>query len=184
MSTHSDFILFSSPPASGKTYWISEFASQTVDEILVISPLRALADECRHKWGDRIRVETPESWLAEQKTSKIVVFDEFHLLFYWGDTFRPSMWECFYALSSACELMVGLTATVSQDTEAELYKFRNCFDKMFWYDHGNQRLKNFPVKYLYLTSRSMMKRLIFQTRPVYHNNVQVFSSINGHLSSG
>jgi superfamily II DNA helicase RecQ len=183
MSQKSEFILLSSPPASGKTYWISEFFAESKEEILVISPLRALADECRNKWGERVRVETPESWLAEKKTSRIIIFDEFHLLFYWGDSFRPSMWECFYALSNSCELMVGLTATVSQEIEEELPKFANCFHKMFWVDHGNQKLKNLPTKYLRLPNRQMMKRFILNSKPSADGVTLIFCGFRQEVMS-
>ena len=45
-----DLIILTSPPASGKTYWISKLQEvEKSDQLLVISPLRALADECREK---------------------------------------------------------------------------------------------------------------------------------------
>ena len=74
-------IVLTSPPASGKTHWISKLKEAKSDQLLVISPLRALADECREKWGDSIQVMTPEEWLGKKTFSETVIFDEFHLFF-------------------------------------------------------------------------------------------------------
>src|SRR5689334_4916886 len=103
-----ELLVLTSPPASGKTFWIESFAETCDKKILVIAPLRALRDECAVKWGEKIIVMTPEEWLLKKITAEIVIFDEFHLHFYWGDAFRPNMWEVFYELSHMASLTILL----------------------------------------------------------------------------
>ena len=135
----SDLLILTSPPASGKTYWISTF-HQSLEErpILVISPLRALADECKNNWPHSITVMTPEEWENKKNDHEIVIFDEFHLFFYWGDTFRFRMWEAFYQIVSGARLTILLTATLSEEIKSEVLNFRNHFDSIRWINCGNQ----------------------------------------------
>lgn len=149
-----------SPPASGKTFWIESFADSTEKEILVISPLRALADECRIRWKEKIIVMTPEEWLLKKTFSEIVIFDEFHLLYYWGDTFRPVLWDVFITLSLEAELVIGLTATFSEEMQDEVILLGAEFENIFWQDFGNQKLKNLPEKYLSLTKDAIGEFLL------------------------
>lgn len=144
-----DLILLTSPPASGKTYWISTLNElKLTDQILVISPLRALADECRLKWGNDILVMTPEEWLGKKTYRDIVIFDEFHLFFYWGDTFRPLMWEVFFEIAQFPQLIFLLTATFSAQMRESVKFFSSQFDRILWLDHGNQCLRYKPFSYI------------------------------------
>ena len=144
-----NLLIFTAPPASGKTYFIGNFLTHLNQIPLVICPLRALADECCAKWGEDCVVMTPEEWLRKKNRSKIVIFDEFHLYFYWGDSFRHSMWEAFYELVMDAELVIFLTATISDPMLEEIKNFSVHFDEIIWIDHGNQKLKNHPKDLLY-----------------------------------
>lgn len=164
MSQH--LLIFTSPPASGKTYWISQYKEILENQtVLVISPLRALRDECLERWGSTIVVMTPEEWVAKKVYSKIVIFDEFHLNFYWGDTFRPLMWEVFYELTTHSELSILLTATLSEEMREHVTQFQTQFDSLTWIDLGNQVLKYDPVEYVKAPSRNWLMRLIEQEEP-------------------
>lgn len=144
-----DLIILTSPPASGKTYWISKLQEvEKSDQLLVISPLRALADECREKWGESILVMTPEEWLSKKTFRRSVIFDEFHLFFYWGDSFRPLMWEVFFEISLSTTRTWLLTATLSEAMRQEICYFSSQFDRILWLDHGNQILKYKPTSYI------------------------------------
>lgn len=157
-------ILMTSPPATGKTYWIYDFWKTSEQaEILVISPLRALADECKAKWPRHIIVMTPEEWMKEKKHCDVVIIDEFHLLFYWGDTFRPLMWEVFFTISLSAKLVLGLTATLSQEMVTDVRDFPH-FDEKIWIDCGNQKLKFKPKKYLKVSSKKLLLKDIFKKR--------------------
>ncbi len=148
-------LLLTSPPASGKTYWIESFFNALDSKsLLVISPLRALADECKHRWPT-ILVMTPEEWTSKKISADVVIFDEFHLNFYW-DSFRPILWEVFFELSTICELTVLLTATFSDEMKQQLLLMECHFDEMIWVDLGNQRLKNLPAKYYKVPSRNWL----------------------------
>ncbi|MES2528018.1 MAG: helicase-related protein [Bdellovibrionota bacterium] len=153
-------LLLTSPPASGKTFWIRSFAEASEKEILVISPLRALADECRIHWKEKIRVMTPEEWSIKKTYSDIMIFDEFHLLYYWGDSFRPVLWDVFVSLSLEAKLVIGLTATLSEKMRDDVLLLHSGFEEILWLNFGNQELKNFPDKYLRLNQKLIHESLI------------------------
>jgi len=141
-------LILTSPPASGKTYWVKSFQDMWEERLLVISPLRALANECTEKNGSTTDFMTPEEWMVKKTKRKVVIIDEFHLFFYWGDTFRPVMWEAFFEISQSAELIILLTATLSPEMKIEIENFSQHFDEMMWIDHGNQKLKYLPARYI------------------------------------
>jgi ATP-dependent DNA helicase RecQ len=152
-----DLLILTSPPATGKTFWIeSLILSLEHETILVISPLRALADECKTNWGDKVLVMTPEEWLNKEVKCSVNIFDEFHLYFYWGDTFRSKMWEAFYAIAMNSTLTVALTATFSKNIQREVCLFSSHFDSILWIDFGNQKLKFKPKKYVKAPSKKWL----------------------------
>ncbi len=153
-------LLLTSPPASGKTFWIRSFAEASEKEILVISPLRALADECRIHWKEKIQVMTPEEWMLKKIIPDVVIFDEFHLLYYWGDSFRPVLWDVFLTLSLEAKLVIGLTATLSENMREEVGLLSDGFEEILWKDFGNQELKNKPEIYLRLNQNLIQDFLI------------------------
>src|SRR5690606_8247867 len=90
---------------------------------------------------------------------------EFHLFFYWGDSFRPIMWEVFFELSSNSELIIALSATISLEMQEEIKKFNSEFSKILWVDLGNQILKFPPAFYLKAPSKQWISEEIkFQDR--------------------
>jgi superfamily II DNA or RNA helicase len=155
-----NLLLVTSPPASGKTYWIESFADTLPGEILVISPLRALADECQLRWKQKICVMTPEEWLLKKTFSDVVIFDEFHLLYYWGDSFRPIQWDVFFFLSLEAKLVIGLTATLSDQMKEDVSFLEAGFEKILWQDFGNQKLKYEPREYFRLDKTRIEECLI------------------------
>lgn len=143
-----ELLILTAPPASGKTYFISELMKELEDIPLMISPLRALANECLSNWGDKCLVMTPEEWMKKRAKSRVLILDEFHLYFYWGDSFRPLMWEAFYEMVEEAELVILLTATLTNEMVETIKTFNCHFDEMLWIDHGNQCLKNKPYRYV------------------------------------
>lgn len=160
----SELLIFTSPPASGKTFWIQNLAAAYDGKILVISPLRALADECRKNWKEKISVMTPEEWLLKKEVTRVVIFDEFHLLSYWGSTFRPLMWEVFEELSLSADLVIGLTATLSDELKIVVENLSAGFAEILWQDNGNQTLKNNPHRY-YKLSPDLLRKCVFHLEP-------------------
>lgn len=146
---HRELLILTSPPASGKTYWIKSFhESLNNKKLLVISPLRALAEECKGNWENEILIMTPEEWIVKRESFDVVIFDEFHLFFYWGDTFRPQMWEAFFDISQEAKLTILLTATLSKEMQNEIQLFSCHFHSIIWVNQGNQTLRYKPSLYL------------------------------------
>ena len=160
----SDFLILTSPPASGKTYWIQNFARAFTGRILVISPLKALALELNEKWGGQILVQTPESYILNPEVCEVVIFDEWHLFFYWGETFREQMWEAFYQLAEHTALCVGLTATLNKEIQERMNHWGH-FERILWVDHGNHQLKYRPEQLVRLPSEAFHHSLIRHSVP-------------------
>lgn len=157
---NNDLLILTAPPASGKTHLISDLISQLDEPPLFISPLRALANECLLKWGRTCTVMTPEEWIKKTPSARVLILDEFHLYFYWGDSFRPQMWEAFYALVEACEVVILLTATLTSEMIETIKTFSCHFDHMIWIDHGNQCLKNRPIRYIKSFSQAWLEKYL------------------------
>jgi superfamily II DNA or RNA helicase len=87
------------------------------------------------------------SLLEKEKNETLIIFDEFHLWPYWGDSFRPSMWQSFEDMAVSGSFFLGLSATLSDDfierTKKDLTLGLN---HIFYLNIGNQRLKNWPKK--------------------------------------
>jgi ATP-dependent DNA helicase RecQ len=161
-----DVILVTAPPASGKTYWMARFAQEVGPrKVLFVSPLRALADECKRSSPPDLLVMTPEEWKIKKPPRDVVIFDEFHLFFYWGDTFRERMWESFYELAHSAKLVVLLTATVSEEMKLEVSGFSSHFDSVTWLDFGNRQLKYIPQRYVKAPQRRWLMKMLENERP-------------------
>lgn len=159
-----ELLLLTSPPASGKTFWIKSFKQALpYKSILVVSPLRALADECKKNWGKLISVMTPEEYLGKKGSWDVVIFDEFHLNFYWGDSFRPLMWEVFYEIVENTELTILLTATLTSEMEEEISLFSTHFDRIFWVNCGNQKLRTLPYSYIKFPHKISLLDFLFKS---------------------
>ena len=159
---NNNLLILTAPPASGKTYLISNLIHGLKQIPLVISPLRALANECLLKWGATCVVMTPEEWLKKRPSHKVVILDEFHLFFYWGDTFRPAMWEAFYEVVQNADLVILLTATLTSEMIGFIKDYQCQFNKILWVDHGNQKLKYTPAKYVKAYSAKWLKDFILE----------------------
>jgi ATP-dependent DNA helicase RecQ len=160
MFMNNDLLILTAPPASGKTHLISRLIEDLKQIPLVISPLRALANECLVKWGATCIVMTPEEWLKKRPPSKVIILDEFHLFFYWGDSFRPAMWEAFFELVQSAELVILLTATLTEEMVQTIKLYSCQFNQILWLNHGNQILKNKPVRYFKAYSTRWMEEFI------------------------
>lgn len=157
-------LILTSPPASGKTYWIQSFQAIWDERLLVISPLRALANECIEKNGHTTDFMTPEEWMGKKVQRRVVIIDEFHLFFYWGDTFRPVMWEAFFEISQMADLIILLTATLSLEMREEMRAFSLHFDEIHWIDRGNQTLKYLPARYIRAFSKMWLMEEIKRSK--------------------
>ncbi len=162
---YNELLLLTAPPASGKTYLLNQLMEEMNQKVLVIVPLRALANELIAQWSDRCWVMTPEEWMVKKPRAQIIIFDEFHLFFYWGDTFRDRMWECFYEATLQCQFCLLLTATMTLDM-LEVFKTYHCqFSRIGWVDVGNQQLKNAPLSYYKYPSKNWLLEYFDQLIP-------------------
>ena len=108
---------------------------------------------------------TPEEWLGKKVKASVIIFDEFHLYYYWGDSFRPLMWEAFYEISLHSSLSIALTATLSEVMQFEISHFGSNFNSIFWVDYGNQGLKFKPNKYIKAPSKEwLMKQITSESK--------------------
>ncbi len=89
------------------------------------------------------------------------VLDEFHLFFYWGESFRWKMWELFLQVANRGDGMLALSATISKEyLERMQLEFRNTFTAIFMIDLGNQQFGNYPSKIYYFSM--FLKNLFFR----------------------
>ena len=171
------FLLLMAPPASGKTYFLQSLFDAGVD-ILYLSPLRAIASEvsenfesafwldCRQKWKEffqssagqkqnrKFLVSTVECSLGrldQLDKSFVVVFDEIHLFYQWGASFRPHLREMIEEVGGLGLSIIGLSATINPLVFAEIEKDSDfAFDVGFKLDFGNHQLKYMPAHWLVL----------------------------------
>ena len=163
VSMSTDLIILTAPPASGKTFWMESFAKNFNSSVLFISPLRALAEECKKRSSGEYEIMTPEEWFNKRCHFPIVVIDEFHLFFYWGLSFRYQMWEAFYDMVTCADLVIVLTATLTKEMRDEMALFQSHFEKIIWVDQGNQKLKFKPQNYIKVPDLFFMQQLILSS---------------------
>lgn len=108
------------------------------------------------------------SFLEHTEERVVVIFDEFHLFYYWGESFRPILWEILMGVAISRASILGLSATMN-DHYLSLWKRDFClnFDQLFLFDLGNQTLKNIPKENFWFPVRFkklFIKRFIFELR--------------------
>lgn len=169
-------IILTAPPGWGKTYKLLEAIRELERKVLFVFPLRALCDEvylaaesfeinccnCRSvkdfksldwKFVD-LALVTPECLGKDldhlSSIEPIVILDECHLIYYWGETFREKMFESYLSTLSCSYPLILLSATVSRSIFKKLK-----FDLEFNYTDithiniGNRELKNTPSNIFY-----------------------------------
>lgn len=167
-------LLYCAPPGAGKTTSILELISQIKDKKwLFLSPLRAIAEEFRQRLKDldetyhcedlacqklgQCWVGTVESLSAffwhsfdEKSEDYIIVLDEFHLFYEWGQDFRPKLLEAWSSLACGKASVIGLSATVK---EKWLKQFeldcQGLFEQSYLLDTGNFKLLNPPREHCF-----------------------------------
>jgi len=86
--------------------------------------------------------------IAEKKNKKFcIIFDEFHLFYHWGESFRPKLWQCFIDLSQTNFPILALTATVNLELEVFCKKLLPIgIESAFFLNIGNHQLLYPPRK--------------------------------------
>jgi len=189
ISLKSTFTLMLAPPGWGKTTLILNIYNEFEGKVVFISPLKALAMEFfkrashlknvyslsgnqGHEDNEKLFLKAKKAMLvltAEKLSDEIVrkgheenilfIFDEFHLFYYWGQSFRPLLFEKLMAAANNGAQMMGLTATMDPKL-LETWKndFTLAVDNMYLLNLGNQKLLNKPTK---VYNFSMLSKNIF-----------------------
>jgi len=169
---YEDALILTAPPGWGKTYKLLWAIKKTDRKICFVFPLRALCDEvylaaqkknihslnirdCKslneiEKIKPKLIVSTPELIMNYELDEYLVILDEFHLFYYWGDSFREKMFEFFIEVTSLGNPIIFLTATLGEELKERLvmdlsYNYKNIIQL----NMGNQELKNYPNKIYY-----------------------------------
>lgn len=169
---YEDALLVTAPPGWGKTYKLLEAIKMTGRKVIFIFPLRALCDEvaisaykkgistlnlrsqkdCEliNGGGYQLILTTPEIILGKELDGYIYILDEFHLFYYWGDSFREKMQSLYLEITSFSHPIIFLTATLSSDLKDRLETELNLnYQNIYQIDMGNQKLKNYPKQIYY-----------------------------------
>ncbi|MBT4790482.1 MAG: DEAD/DEAH box helicase [Halobacteriovoraceae bacterium] len=170
---YNDAILITAPPGWGKTYKLLHAIQKTKRKTVFIFPLRALCDEVHlSAVSKNIRVlnlrsmedyqslssvsyelvvVTPELFkFCDELSDFLFVIDEFHLFYYWGDTFRERMQEMYMELTSYSVPVMFLTATLGESQYKRLRtELALNYENIYHLNMGNQTLMNLPRKVFY-----------------------------------
>ncbi len=119
----------------------------------------------------------PQWYLAfeslEQKP--LVVLDEFHLYYLWGETFRPLLWESVMAFSNAGVNILALTATMDEQLLKKWkHDFALNFEHLIMINQGNLTLLRPPQRthfYFSLLPKIFRRRFI---RDLLQNQEQTY----------
>lgn len=142
-------ILFIAPTGWGKTTLLIDLIKNSDKTWVYLAPLRALANEFYIRCSKRIQncvlisnskevhelnsnsievkllVITPELLNSELLNKFDIntnyVFDEIHLFYYWGESFRPRLIECYEDIMGRGLSSLSLSATMSENL---IYKWK------------------------------------------------------------
>lgn len=139
----------------------------------VYSVKEYLTDE--NDTGIRIIADCCEQFLHLEKTEygqnreKIFFIDEFHLVFKWGETFRPMLLEFIYWIAEREGVVIGLSGTLKDLIDGPWKnKVALGFEKSLFLDFGNGELR-YPPKICHLISNT--------TFSIFHFRWMLFARI-------
>lgn len=170
-------IILTAPPGWGKTYKLLHGIKRVDRMVVFIFPLRALCDEVyinalklkilclniRQKEDYKLAISqkvslivtTPEVFeLLESSTDTLYILDEFHLFYYWGDSFREKLIEVYMQVTSESHPLILLTATLSDEFKLRLkLELDTNYRDIYHINFGNRQLKNWPHKLFFYPKR-------------------------------
>ncbi|MEE2671260.1 MAG: DEAD/DEAH box helicase [Bdellovibrionota bacterium] len=175
--------LLIAPPGWGKTYRLLEWIKSSEGEFVFVFPLRALCEEvylsalkkkisclCLRNFKDqksiptlkpKLLITTPELARSLDLGDRIILLDEFHLFFYWGESFRESMLEFIEEHLSTAPRVILLSATIGEEVLQKTKElFGEVYEQMRIWDFGNQNLKNLPRRIVYHRSKQSVLKLL------------------------
>lgn len=193
--TKSSFHLIYAPPGHGKTTGLLTLFRELEVGLVFLSPLRAIAEEVFKRaqaQGLEVQwralnapkqktfvVSTFESFKPELFDPKrfIFVIDEVHLIYYWGEDFRPRLFESFYDLAELGGVVMGLTASLAPTLYPRFKAdIMMGFDEFHLYDLGGGELLFRPKFSWGLTLLSVAEQLmmIALTLKFYRGRALIF----------
>ena len=174
---NNDALIFTAPPGWGKTYKFLDGIKKSNERVVFIFPLRALCDEVYISALElkinvvNIRKEEDYDLVKQKKSSLIIctpetfrpftdsldtiyILDEFHLFYYWGDSFRERLSEVYMQITSYSFPVIFLSATLSEELLKRLNSELSVnYEHIYHIDMGNQKLKNLPGKLFYYPAK-------------------------------
>ncbi len=91
-----------------------------------------------------------EFFIAAIPEKTIFVFDEFHLFYQWGETFRPLLLDLLREVAGSGRPLLGMTATFSPHLLTSWkQEFTINYDHLFYLDIGNFKWKYAPTRCFY-----------------------------------
>ncbi len=170
-------VLLIAPTGWGKTTLLLDLVSKSPKRWLYLAPLRALANEFYLRSSKKIKgtilvkhhkeikeiinssidfkllIITPEllnlEYLEKLSVNTTVVFDEIHLFYYWGKSFRPRLIESYEDVMALKIPSLSLSATMSDEL---LQKWnddsKRNYEKNFVINLNNHELKKNPRRIL------------------------------------
>jgi len=184
--------LFLAPTGWGKTTMLLELAKNTNKSIVYLSPLRALANEfflrClqngHRAFAPNSRKELSKAlqnglefklWvltaellyekaIEELLEGKILVFDEFHLFYYWGQDFRPALLEIYQIACQTSQASLLLTATASEEV-IKFWQNSTIYQEQVLINLGNQQIKKEPRSFYWTPKKAMGPQLSWSYWP-------------------
>jgi superfamily II DNA helicase RecQ len=166
-------VLLIAPTGWGKTTLLIDLVSKSPCRWVYLAPLRALANEFYIRCSKRIQgvvlikhfheideliksgidfkllIITPELLTPEVykqfENNTNVVFDEIHLFYYWGDSFREKLIDCYEEILSLNIPVLSLTATMSENLLSRWHAdSKRHHDNSFVINLNNHTLKKDP----------------------------------------
>ena len=102
--------------------------------------------------------------LVDNQSQTIFIFDEFHLIYYWGESFREKLWETFLGVCNTGFSVLGLSATMDHPIYEKLKKdLRLGMEHFYLLDLGNQRLKKTPAhNHFFYFKKTFVRRFLYE----------------------
>lgn len=181
------------PTASGKTTKMSQWALESEHDLIVfVAPLRSICMEFSNKMGSdavflskekfnktstfpRFLVLSAESidedffiFLKSRTVCPLIVLDEIHLFYLWGESFRFMLKEFLYLAYDNEVPILALTATLSKKVERTIFVEQKISGRNFSINrNGNKSIKRLPhfwIEYPTKHREKMIKKLILLAR--------------------
>lgn len=174
-------VLFLAPTGWGKTTLLLELTKKSSKSIVYLSPLRALANEFYirsleyglRSFAPKTKKELNQSMRAgidfklyiltaellddraveTLLADKIIVFDEFHLFYYWGQTFRPKLLEIYDIVAMVGLPALLLTATASEEVRSFWEESARFQENRILMNLGNQKIKKEPKRFFFVLKK-------------------------------